>query len=101
MRTPNPEPLILAIFGASGDLAKRKLIPAIFDLYERKYLPEQFVILGISRSKLSDDDFRKKVFFENEFLDLSEIGDDVKQAFSKCLFYINQSIRIRSTIMAW
>ncbi|MFK7770411.1 MAG: glucose-6-phosphate dehydrogenase [Mariniblastus sp.] len=87
MRNSTPEPLVLAIFGASGDLAKRKLIPAIFDLYERKYLPDQFVILGISRSKLSDDDFRKKVFFENEFLDLSNVSDDVQQAFAKCLFY--------------
>ncbi len=87
MRNSNPEPLILAIFGASGDLAKRKLIPAIFDLYERKYLPEHFAILGISRSKLSDDDFRKRVFFENEFIDLSNVADDVQQAFAKCLFY--------------
>ena len=80
-------PLILAIFGASGDLAKRKLIPAVFDLYLRDYLPDNFVILGISRSKLSDDDFRARVLEENEFLDLSNVPDDVKNSFAKKLFY--------------
>jgi glucose-6-phosphate 1-dehydrogenase len=81
------KPTLLAIFGASGDLARRKLIPAIFDLFLRKYLPENFAILGISRSKLSDDDFRDRVFFNNEFLDLSEVDNDIKSAFAKLLFY--------------
>jgi len=87
MRNENPQPLILAIFGASGDLARRKLVPAIFDLYKRKYLPEEFVVLGISRSKLSDDDFQRKVFFESEFLDLEQEAADVVADFGKRLFY--------------
>jgi glucose-6-phosphate 1-dehydrogenase len=51
---------LLVIFGASGDLTARKLIPAIYNLYRRKQLPERFAILGISRTDLTDEEFRKK-----------------------------------------
>lgn len=53
-----PAPCILTIFGASGDLTKRKLVPALFDLYRQKLLPEKFAVLGVSRSEYSDDAFR-------------------------------------------
>ncbi|HPF50883.1 MAG TPA: hypothetical protein PK335_04870, partial [Draconibacterium sp.] len=39
---------ILVIFGASGDLTKRKLIPALFELYKQKMIPENFAVLGAS-----------------------------------------------------
>src|SRR5690606_13206851 len=45
-------------FGASGDLTYRKLIPAIFDLYMQDLLPENFAVLGVSRTELTDDVFR-------------------------------------------
>ncbi len=82
-----PEPLILVIFGASGDLAKRKLLPAIFDLYARNYLPENFAVLGVSRSKLTDDDFRNQVFLDSQFIDLSSVDPTVKENFRQCLHY--------------
>jgi len=75
-----PQDQILVIFGASGDLTKRKLIPALFDLYQQKLLPDNFAVLGASRSELSDDDFRNRV---NEFLpDNEEVA-----AFMKLLYY--------------
>ncbi|MGY8915547.1 MAG: hypothetical protein ACKVJF_10770, partial [Flavobacteriales bacterium] len=40
---------MLVIFGASGDLTARKLVPAIFNLYKGKHLPENFMVLGASR----------------------------------------------------
>ncbi len=54
-----PENNILVIFGASGDLTKRKLIPGLFALEIQNLLPDNFAILGASRSKKSDDEFRK------------------------------------------
>lgn len=51
----------LVIFGASGDLTYRKLIPSVFDLYMQNLLPEHFVVLGVSRSKLNDETFREKM----------------------------------------
>ncbi|MFZ9035649.1 MAG: glucose-6-phosphate dehydrogenase [Francisellaceae bacterium] len=52
---------IIVIFGASGDLTQRKLIPAIYSLYRQNILKEKNLILGVSRSELSDDDFRNKM----------------------------------------
>lgn len=56
-----PDNHILVIFGASGDLTYRKLVPALFDLYAQDHMPESFAILGVSRTDLSDDAFREKM----------------------------------------
>jgi glucose-6-phosphate 1-dehydrogenase len=57
----NPKNLIIVIFGASGDLASRKLIPAIFSLKTQKIMPEKFAIVGAGRTKMSNEDFRTKM----------------------------------------
>ena len=48
----------LVIFGATGDLARRKLLPAIYNLAHEGALPERFNLVGVSRRDQSDDDFR-------------------------------------------
>lgn len=53
-------PALMVIFGASGDLANRKLLPAIYRLSQQRLLPPNFVILGYSRSPLSDDELRQR-----------------------------------------
>ena len=50
-----PEPGILVIFGASGDLTKRKLLPALFHLRQNDLLPKQFAIVGVARRPLGDE----------------------------------------------
>lgn len=61
-RIVRPPATVLVIFGASGDLTSRKLIPALCNLAEDEYLPENFIVIGSSRSKLSDQEFRDKVY---------------------------------------
>jgi glucose-6-phosphate 1-dehydrogenase len=56
-----PDPCILVIFGASGDLTQRKLMPALYSLAYRRLLPEGFAIVGAARSHESDDDFRERM----------------------------------------
>jgi glucose-6-phosphate 1-dehydrogenase len=56
-----PDPCILVIFGASGDLTSKKLMPALYSLAYRRLLPEKFGIVGASRSEESDDDFRERM----------------------------------------
>lgn len=80
------DPLIFVIFGASGDLTERKLIPAIFHLYAHKSLPENFAVLGVSRSKYSDNDFRKKVI-ESDLFDAKGADQSVIDNFAQKLFY--------------
>ncbi len=55
------EPCVVVIFGASGDLTHRKLIPSLFDQHRAGTLPNGTVILGISRTPMSDDAFRDKL----------------------------------------
>ena len=59
---------MLIIFGASGDLTARKLIPALFNLYIAKQLPKNFIVLGASRSNLTDEEFRNRVVYESKYL---------------------------------
>jgi len=80
----NPESHILIIFGASGDLTKRKLIPALFELCEQKLLPEKFAVLGVSRTELSDETFREKM---KEFLPVSSQNGTCVDQFLDLLFY--------------
>src|SRR5919197_1277249 len=60
-RQPPAPPCTIVIFGASGDLTHRKLIPALFALFRTGLLSRQFAVLGFSRSALSDEDFRRSV----------------------------------------
>jgi glucose-6-phosphate 1-dehydrogenase len=55
-----PDPCGLVIFGASGDLTHRKLLPALFQLFRKELVSEQFYILGIARTGMNDEVFRQK-----------------------------------------
>ncbi|MFN8745676.1 MAG: glucose-6-phosphate dehydrogenase [Phycisphaerales bacterium] len=56
-----PEPCAIVIFGASGDLTQRKLIPALYDLDRQGRLPAGLFVVGVSRTAMSDDQFRDKM----------------------------------------
>lgn len=56
-----PEPNVVVIFGASGDLTKRKLLPALYNLDLEGLLPSNFAVVGLARRPISDDDFRKQM----------------------------------------
>ncbi len=58
---PAPEPCIMVVFGASGDLTKRLLIPSLFNLYCDKLLPDSFAILGMAMDAFTTQSFREKM----------------------------------------
>lgn len=58
MKPASTQPTILIIFGATGDLAQRKLLPALFHLYSNGYLPQHFHIVGFAKTKQSTDSYR-------------------------------------------
>ena len=79
---------IIVIFGASGDLTKRKLMPAIYALYRQGLLPKKFAILGASRSPYSDEAFRKKIVSDiKTYASLKRADQKQLGAFSKHLYY--------------
>jgi glucose-6-phosphate 1-dehydrogenase len=61
-RQPKPaDPCTLVIFGASGDLTKRLVVPALYNLMRTKVLPEQFALIGVARSKLTTEGWRNEL----------------------------------------
>ena len=83
-----PQPCGLVIFGASGDLAERKIIPSLYHLCLDKLLPDNFFVLGVARTAMSDDQFRKAM--ENAIRTASPRGytDESCRLFTEKLYYI-------------
>jgi glucose-6-phosphate 1-dehydrogenase len=82
------EPCAIILFGASGDLAKRKVIPAMYDLAQNNSLGERYTILGFARTPMTDDSFRSTI--GEAAKTISEVGpiDPAKwDAFASNLHY--------------
>jgi glucose-6-phosphate 1-dehydrogenase len=80
---------VIVIFGANGDLTKRKLLPALYRLAFDRRLSAGFAIVGISRTPLSDDAFREKMRESVEqFSEDTKIDNDVWAGFARGLFYV-------------
>jgi glucose-6-phosphate 1-dehydrogenase len=80
----------VVIFGATGDLARRKLLPALFRLAYERRLPANVAILGAARTALSDEAFRSKMHDAvKEFLEGSPFDEDRWAAFAQNLFYVS------------
>lgn len=77
-------PVTIILFGATGDLSKHKLLPALFDLYSRGAMPFEWTVLGISRKDLLDEDFKK---FVNE-----AIGQNASAEFLEHFKYFSGDI---------
>jgi glucose-6-phosphate 1-dehydrogenase len=56
-----PDPCALVVFGASGDLTQRKLLPAVYSLAARDLLPERFAVVGVARTRETDAEFRSRM----------------------------------------
>lgn len=83
-----PEPCGIIIFGASGDLTSRKLLPALYKLYKNKVLKKEFFILGSSRTEYDDEKFREDVEKSiQKFLPQVVFNKQTFKEFSKNLYY--------------
>ena len=56
-----PDPAVMVIFGASGDLTARKLMPALYNLALNRYLPSGFSVIGVADTALSEEEFRSNM----------------------------------------
>ena len=83
----SPDPCILVIFGASGDLTGKKLIPAIFNLMREGNLPTNFVCVGVARRQKTAESFREEMRTHIETHSRSAPDKDVLNAFLEKLFY--------------
>jgi glucose-6-phosphate 1-dehydrogenase len=79
----------MVIFGATGDLNRRKLMPALFRLAYDRRLSAGFSVVGVSRSPLSDEEFRRRMCEAvKEFSEDTQFDDEVWRAFAQGLFYV-------------
>jgi len=83
-----PDPCILVIFGASGDLTAKKLMPALYALAVRRLLPEKFGIVGAARSEESDDDFRERMKKAVQDHARDPFNDDVWEELAAGVHYV-------------
>jgi glucose-6-phosphate 1-dehydrogenase len=81
------EPATIVIFGASGDLTERKLVPALFDNFQKRRLAPETRIVGVSRSQLSDDDFREKLFKQTKSTLRDECDEACWREFAQRIHY--------------
>lgn len=72
----NTENSVIFIFGATGDLAKRKLFPALYSLYQEKKLSKQFAVIGLARRPKTNEQFREDVYQSIETFARHKAGDD-------------------------
>jgi glucose-6-phosphate 1-dehydrogenase len=82
------DPCIMVIFGAAGDLTRRKLLPALYNLAKAQLLSREFAILGIAHSAMSTDDFRKKLSEDLRRYAGSDIDPDIWEWFARRIYYI-------------
>ena len=81
--------LVIVIFGASGDLTKRKLMPALYTLYNGGRLPEGFTILGIGRTEYTDARYQEYIMSElGKFVASKEQVEDRMKDFCSHLHYL-------------
>jgi len=79
----------IVIFGASGDLSKRKLLPALYRLFYERRISSSFAVIGSSRTPMSDDQFRDRMKESVEkFLEDAPFDEDVWKSFAQSLFYV-------------
>lgn len=81
----NVENCCIVIFGASGDLTARKLVPALYNLYKVGRLGKHFSVLGVARTGLSDDDFRQKM--HEALIKFEQASGPELEAFCEHLYY--------------
>ncbi|OAI40157.1 glucose-6-phosphate 1-dehydrogenase [Planctomycetaceae bacterium SCGC AG-212-D15] len=87
--TKRGDPCLLVLFGASGDLTKRLLMPALYNLACDSLLPEQFAILGIALDELSSEEFRSRLSSEIKQFATRTFDEAVWDDFAKRLHYMS------------
>src|SRR5436189_6283590 len=82
-----PQPCAIVIFGATGDLTHRKLIPALYNLAAAGELPPAVTVVGFARRPKSDDEFRKELEKTTKQFSRQDVREDIWKTFSQSLFY--------------
>jgi glucose-6-phosphate 1-dehydrogenase len=90
-------PCAFVIFGATGDLTKRLLIPALYNLLANQLLPDRFAIVGVSNIEMSSEDFRKQLGSEIRQFATAKVSDDLWRWFDARISYLSGDFKDPAT----
>src|SRR6266700_7780305 len=82
-----PQPCSIVIFGATGDLTHRKLLPALYNLAADGELPPAVAIVGFARREKSDDEFRRDLEAATRKFSRQAVRDEIWKTFAQSIFY--------------
>jgi glucose-6-phosphate 1-dehydrogenase len=83
------DPCVMVIFGASGDLTKRKLIPALYNLAKDNLLSKEFALVGFARNELTSEEFRDKIGEEISQFATTQVDPDLWHWFARRIHYVS------------
>jgi glucose-6-phosphate 1-dehydrogenase len=92
-------PCVLVIFGAAGDLTKRKLIPALYNLRKNSLLPDQFAVIGVARAEMSDDEFRHRLRDDMDQFATEKVDAPTWDWLAQRLFYLSGDFNADETCL--
>jgi glucose-6-phosphate 1-dehydrogenase len=81
-------PAVMVIFGAAGDLTKRKLIPALYNLRKANLLSENFAVIGVARAQMSSEEFRNRLNDDMQHFATEKVDPEIWQWVKERLFYL-------------
>jgi len=98
-RSTNEKPLVITVFGGTGDLAQKKLYPALFHLFENDLLPDDFQVFAVARSAYTDQEYQQMVHdsLQNE---LDDPGKQVQKSFCSHFRYIQGNVKNTQSYVA-
>ena len=81
------DPCVMVIFGATGDLTKRKLFPALYNLAKENFLPENFAIIGVARQEMETAEFRRKIVGDLKEFAQNPLDKNLVKWFEERVYY--------------
>ena len=83
----------MVIFGAAGDLTRRKLIPALYNLARHELLSREFAVVGIAHNPMSTEEFRAKISEDIKHFATEEVDPDLWEWFVRRMHYLSGRVR--------
>ena len=94
------EPVALVVFGGAGDLARRKLLPALYNLFLDGLLPPRFAVVGVGRKSFDDDAYRASTKDGLARFSRRPIEEATWTAFAQSLYFVSGSLADSATFAA-
>jgi len=90
------DPCVMVIFGAAGDLTRRKLFPALYNLASHDLLSREFAIIGVAHNPMSTEDFRTRVSNDMKEFATEEVKSDLWEWFLRRIHYVTAEFNDKS-----